>query len=301
MSSINMTVHEVEQGTAEWRELRVGRMTSSNVGAALGHSPFKTRKQLLKEMAEEATGIFRDIGHIPAVKWGNDHEQTAAEEWAFANNKTIERIGFVTLGDHHGSSPDFLVGDEELLEVKCPYSLREMESPRFKPIAELKHYYDQVQHQLFVTGRQRCHFLQWAPGGTQVELVELDPDWILNSADDIVSFLGELDAAMEDPDFLKVADEREDAAWELAAEELKLAQAVFDSAEADLKACKETLKGLAGEESVKGCGVYVRRTERKGSIDYRAVTQAHFPDTDDDDWEDYRREGSVSVSVGVEK
>jgi predicted phage-related endonuclease len=70
----------MNQGTIEWRQQRVGRVTASRVGAILGISPFTSRKALLKEMVKEAMGEIHE-NDAPPLRWGREKEPDARSEY----------------------------------------------------------------------------------------------------------------------------------------------------------------------------------------------------------------------------
>lgn len=79
-------------------------------------------------------------------------------------------------------SPDGLIGDQEIVEIKCPYSAKDLtihegvEQKKikflmFNNFGELQlkitdKYYFQVQGQLHVANKQHCFFIVWTPKGS---------------------------------------------------------------------------------------------------------------------------------------
>ena len=157
-----------EQRTQEWRQARVGMITASRVGGILGHSPYSSPARVLREMVREANGVFEELSG-PQIRWGNDNEEAAVESYSYfwGAGSTLAKAGFEVSHEvsYLGASPDRFVDSNGLLEVKCPYGIRDDDPPFFKSIGELPHYMDQIQLQLMVTGRLWCDFYQWAPHG----------------------------------------------------------------------------------------------------------------------------------------
>lgn len=94
-----------------------------------------------------------------------------------------------------GASPDGLVGDDAIVEVKCPYSLRKEpslassihkmknyilkyeESTSEWLINENHEYYHQIQGQLYLTGRKLCYLIVWIPADFHIQEIARDASW----------------------------------------------------------------------------------------------------------------------------
>jgi len=92
-------------------------------------------------------------------------------------------------------SPDGLIGYKDLLEVKCPYSAKDMtviegvEQKKIKFLSvnnsgelQLKKtdiYYYQVQGQLHVANKQTCYFVVWTPKGKYNNTITFKPNKVL--------------------------------------------------------------------------------------------------------------------------
>lgn len=295
---------EVEQGTPEWREARVGKITASAVAAILGCSPFKNRAQLLREMVQEANGIFSTFAS-PAMRWGNDHEDEAAAQYEVLHaTEKVSKAGFFVKGDL-GASPDRLVGDNGLLEIKCPYSLREDATPAFKSVHEQLHYWHQCQLQMYVIDKDWVDFMQWTPNDYKLERVERDPMWFENHADDFVQFMEDYAQALDDAEHGGPAEmlamSKDWLSW---AEEYKRLKALADEAKRIADEAKNALVELARSADVERCegaGLIVQRTVSKGSVDYKAIVNELSPSNKSELEEKFRKPGSASWRVNVSK
>ena len=167
----------MEQRSEEWFEARKGRVTASLVGAILGLSPYMTRADAMRSMVREALGAEREFVGNVATEYGTMNEDQALLDFRIETGLGIEKVGFIYGVDWAGCSPDALAGDGALVEVKCPYGLRNDNPPTFKALADQPHYYAQVQFQIWVAGRKACHFWQWSRHGHSHELVETDAQW----------------------------------------------------------------------------------------------------------------------------
>jgi putative phage-type endonuclease len=156
----------MEQGTEEWHTARAGKITASRVSALLvkgkGENGFGAGAiTYLNELVSEVfTGNVKSF-ETTATKWGHDHEDEAREFYEREEGVTVEQVGFVRAHQHLGVSPDGLVGDNGLLEIKCPFdSSKIMDYHLMKDLKKEmpKDYYAQVQAQLWVTAREWCDF-----------------------------------------------------------------------------------------------------------------------------------------------
>lgn len=168
----------MEQRSKEWFDARKGRVTASAVGSILGLSPFAKQEDVLRRMVREYHGAPSEFTGNAATEWGTANEPWAISQYESTSGTTVAKCGFYTYEDWLGASPDGLIDDKGIIEVKCPYGLRNADSPEFKSINKQFHYYAQIQVQLLVTGRDWCHFYQWAPKGEMLETVPKDDRFI---------------------------------------------------------------------------------------------------------------------------
>jgi putative phage-type endonuclease len=298
---------ELVQGTPEWREARIGRITGSMVGAILGVSPFTTRRAALKRMVKEAMGELDDFTNA-AMEWGTQHEETSVKlyEALYLGSETIAKTGYWYKGDV-GASPDRLVGADGLLEIKCPYSKRDDERPTFEAptSAILPHYWHQVQAQLYVTDRQWCDFLQWTPHDHHICRIRRDPEWLDNHIDEFAKFMQEFEdmrhqMASGGPSERLALSE----GWDKAAR--LYAQAVEEEAQAKLRkeAARAALVSMAEAaevDHVDGSGAVLSKVTKKGSVDWQGLAKDLIPADIEFNEEDYRKKGSTSWRINLTK
>jgi hypothetical protein len=122
--------------------------------------------------------------------WGKLHEKHAIKLYEEIKKVKVDPCGlFVSLESGFlGASPDGLVGNNGIIEVKCPYNEREgmpidvvnrsTNKFLYKTTGKIKkgesriqliktcHYYYQVVMQLHVSGRDWCDFIVWTQGPT---------------------------------------------------------------------------------------------------------------------------------------
>ena len=110
----------------------------------------------------------------------------------------VDEVGFVphpTI-EMAGASPDGLVGDDGLLEIKCPNTATHIETLLSQSVPGK--YNTQMQFQMACTGRQWCDFVSFdnrLPEELQlfVKRVPRDNEFIKQMEDEVVKFLNELD------------------------------------------------------------------------------------------------------------
>jgi len=162
----------VEQRSEKWFEQRKGRITASAVGAIMGLAPYQTRNDVMRRMIREYHNASSEFSGNAATEYGTFHESGAIAEFEMETGLSVKSAPFVVSEkyDFMGASPDGYVSDGRLIEIKCPYGLRN--GGDFKSIEEQKHYYYQIQMQLFCTNKKECYFFQWSPLATKLEIVK---------------------------------------------------------------------------------------------------------------------------------
>jgi putative phage-type endonuclease len=283
--------------TAKLSAERVGRITGSRVGAVLGLDRYKGPADVLREMVREAHGAEPEFKGSDATEWGQANEETARADFERESGwLVLDAQEFVIHPEHEflGISPDGLLGDAGLIEIKCPYRAR------YTSITEKPEYEAQVQLQLHCTQREWCEFVIWRVGEPLIrERVYVDEFWLVRNLDTLLAFHEDYQRIVRDPElaapFLAPKAgtvERVDAEWAaLSAQFLDLDQRIA-ALTAERDQIREALIGLAGERSAKGCGVQVIRSERKGSVDYAKLVKDAGLDA-----EPYRKDGTVVWTV----
>ncbi len=168
----------MEQRSPEWFAARRGRITGSMVGALLGMSPYLTEEFAFRTLVRSMHDADREFMGNVATEWGQQNEEGAKFSFEIETGLTVKAVSFFPKEDWAGASPDGVVSDGGLIEIKCPYSLRKEPSPVFKTAEVQEHYYAQMQFQMYCTGHQHCHFYQWAPHGSSHEVVQKDYEWL---------------------------------------------------------------------------------------------------------------------------
>lgn len=152
--------YEFEQGSDEWREAKLGVVSTSNFDKVLnkgnGRGLF-----MRKLVAERLTGVSQISYTDKNMEAGQELEEYAREYYELLHDCQVEQVGFVERGDWIGSSPDGLVGTEGLIEIKCPIPSTHIENLLKAKMPTC--YIPQVQGQLWVVERKWCDWISYCP------------------------------------------------------------------------------------------------------------------------------------------
>lgn len=200
-------MHSMDQRSAEWFACRVGKATASRISDIVaklkdGKTPGASRKNYLADlMLERLTGTPRTIPTSHAMQHGIDHEATAREAYEAHHFCSVKEVGFC---DHptipmSGASPDGLVGDDGLLEIKCPQPAMHFETLKTKAIPS--QYVTQMMWQMACTGRQWCDFVSFHPDMPEpmrlfVARLHRDDDMIAELEAEVGKFLIEVETEL---------------------------------------------------------------------------------------------------------
>lgn len=158
---------DVIQGTPEWFALRLGKVTASKVADIIAKTksgPSASRANYAAQLiAERLTGTCEPSFTNAAMQWGTDKEPEARNAYCFRNDCDVVEVAFV---DHPtiamtGASPDGLVGDDGLVEIKCPNTATHLDTLQSQTIPSK--YKTQMAWQIACTGRQWCDFVSYDP------------------------------------------------------------------------------------------------------------------------------------------
>lgn len=274
----------MEQNTQEWLDARRGKVTASLVGAILGLSPYMNREGAMRRMVRDALGEPPEFTGNMATEYGKSKEDGACVEYHMEHMRYPSKCGFFVhpIETWLGASPDRVVGNDGLLEIKCPFSLRAVVDPVFKPISDQPHYHAQIQVQLFVTGRAWCDFYQWAPHGAKLERVEASAEWIAENLPKLKAFHDEFLEALKDPaEYVGPLRPTVDglAAIRAVQEWDELSEAI-ERAEARKKDLLAEMVRLAGGVDAKIAGRNLTKVERAGSVSYAKALAKYAPNAD---------------------
>jgi putative phage-type endonuclease len=194
---------DIIQGSDEWKQLRLGKVTASRVAdmvartkSGYGASRANYAAQLI---AERLTGQPAESFTNAAMQHGTDTEPEARSAYEFYQGVTVEQVAFVphpTIPDA-GCSPDGLVGDDGMVEIKCPNTATHLDTLLGQSTPSK--YIDQMQFQMSCCGRQWADFVSYDPRLPEhmrlfVRRVMRDDNRIAELETEAVLFLKEVDA-----------------------------------------------------------------------------------------------------------
>lgn len=158
---------EIVQGSAEWLAIRCGKVTASRVADVIAKTKTgygASRANYMAELiAERLTGAPAEKFISGPMAWGTEKEPEARALYEFLTDAEVNQVGFVphpTISDS-GASPDGLVGNDGLVEIKCPNTATHIETLLGSTGASK--YLTQMQWQMACTGRQWCDFVSYDP------------------------------------------------------------------------------------------------------------------------------------------
>jgi putative phage-type endonuclease len=192
----------MDQRSADWFAARCGKVTASRIADLMaktksGYSTSRAnyRAQLV---VERLTGEVEPSYCNAAMQHGIDTEAEAREAYEQHMLYAVNELGFA---DHPtiemaGASPDGLVGDDGLVEIKCPITATHIDTLLSGGVADK--YLKQMQFQMACTGRTWCDFVSYdnrlpEPMRLFVQRVPRDDAFIREIEAEVVSFLAEVE------------------------------------------------------------------------------------------------------------
>ena len=172
--------NSAEQGTESWLRERLGFCTGSRVSDALAKKGTATRENYLWQLvAERLTGQVQESFTNAAMIRGTEQEPIARAAYEANSGHFVDQIGFVKHPslEWFGASPDGLVGQEGLVEIKNPNTSTHLQYRKSgQPPAKYRY---QMMAQLACTGRKWCDFVSFdsrLPESKQLFVVRFEPD-----------------------------------------------------------------------------------------------------------------------------
>lgn len=193
---------EIIQGSPEWFAARAGKVTASRVADVIARTKTgygASRANYAAELiAERLTGTTAPSFTNAAMQWGTDTEPKARDAYCFRHDVDVVEIGFI---DHPliamtGASPDGLIGEEGLIEIKCPNTATHLDTLLGETVPAK--YVTQMQWQMACTGRAWCDFASFDPRlpasmSLFVRRVARDEDLIAELEREVTAFIAEID------------------------------------------------------------------------------------------------------------
>lgn len=199
---------EIVQGSPEWIAIRLGRATGSRISDVLAQgkngAPSASRANYRAQLvAERLTGVMVEGYTSEAMERGKEVEADARAAYAFRTGHAVLEASFYQHPriDLSGASPDGLVGDDGVVEFKCPNTATHIDTLRGAIIP--KSYRDQMLWEMACTGRTWCDFVSFDPRLPEsmclaVRRVTLDVERLMEVENEVRIFLAEVDETVAD-------------------------------------------------------------------------------------------------------
>jgi putative phage-type endonuclease len=192
----------MEQRSEEWFAARCGKVTASRVADIMARTktgPSASRENYLAQLVcERMTGKPAESYSNAAMAWGTEQEPFARAAYESAKDVLVEEVGFVSHPSFSeaGASPDGLVGEFGLVEIKCPNTATHIQTLLEQKVPEK--YNTQMQWQMACTQRHWCDYVSFDPRmaeGLQlfIKRVEFDPVYVGKLDKEIINFLLDLE------------------------------------------------------------------------------------------------------------
>lgn len=178
-----MKIHKtLLQGSPEWLKARVSRITASQSESLMATKGLGAGAvtYAIELIAEDILQVPKYVPETFAMERGLELEPFARDIYSRSRNVTVDEIGGIEDGILW-ASPDGLIGDDGILEIKCP-----METQYIRCLIDPKardKYFHQIQFLLMISGRKWCDLMFFHPDfpdpiKAKVFRIERDQDYI---------------------------------------------------------------------------------------------------------------------------
>lgn len=194
------------QGGDEWLKARAGRVTASRVADLMAKTKSGASASRVNYMAqlisERLTGQPAESFTNAAMRHGTETEPEARAAYEMLTGADVVEVGFIphpTI-DGFGASPDGLVGDDGLIEIKCPNTATHIETLLTEKVPSK--YNTQMQVQMLCTDRAWCDFISYDPRlpgdmRTWITRVHRDDVFCAQIVAEVTKFLAEMDGKLD--------------------------------------------------------------------------------------------------------
>lgn len=167
----------MEQRSSDWYAARRGKFTASEFADLMAGETTAGYLGLLQDKAWEIwSGKSIESYTNAAMQRGVDLEAEARDWFCFQRDVEAEEVGFLVhpTMDFVGCSPDGLIGETEMVEIKCPLHRAHMETVRTQEVPAK--YRWQVQGQLWVAERERNYYVSYNPEAPKQAIIVVERD-----------------------------------------------------------------------------------------------------------------------------
>jgi putative phage-type endonuclease len=192
----------IEQGSDAWFQQRLGKVTASRVADVIAKTKtgYSTSRDnyMAQLVCERMTNTVAESFSNSAMQWGTETEPLARAAYEAHADVLVDEVAMIThmtIRDA-GASPDGVIGDWGLIEIKCPNTATHIETLLSQTVPSK--YNTQMQWQMACTGRIWCDFVSFDPRlPTELQLfvkrVPRDAAYIQMLEEEVKKFLTELD------------------------------------------------------------------------------------------------------------
>jgi hypothetical protein len=264
-------------------------INSSSVAAILGLDQYRTGGDILRELVRDHFGMEREFQGNIVTQWGVIHEEEALEDFERATGHEVVRATFCRHPSETwlGGKPTGFVGDDAIVEIRCPFGIREDVQPEFKSISEQPGLMAKLQTLMFITGRTTCHLWQWTPYGFNYSELPYDEGAIAKIIPELSDFWSKtFKEALSDPgkyleEERKVIDTPR--AIQMVAEYDDLTDAMERAEERKKELLAEMVKMSREKNAVFG-GRNLTKVQKNGSISYSQAIKVLAPGANLEPW-----------------
>ena len=160
-------MNDIEQGTEEWFAIRCGKVTASRIADIIattksGYSASRANYEA-QLICEILTGKPAESFTNAAMAWGTETEPLARAQYELKTGNMVNQIGFVVHPkiEQAGASPDGLVDNDGLIEIKCPNTSTHLDTLLSQKVPSK--YITQMTWQMLCTGRKWTDFVSYDP------------------------------------------------------------------------------------------------------------------------------------------
>jgi len=191
----------IEQRTEAWFLSRLGKVTASRVADVIAKTksgPSASRENYATQLVlERLTNSVGEAYSNAAMQWGTDQEPNARNAYELKMSTFVKEVGFIDhpIIDMSGASPDGFVGEDGLVEIKCPNSSTHIDTLVSQKVPAK--YLPQMQWQMACTGRKWCDFVSFDPRMPEnlqlfVKRIEFEAQYVKMLELEITEFLEEV-------------------------------------------------------------------------------------------------------------
>lgn len=283
---------KVEQGTPEWLAWRKSVITATDASCIMGNNPWTTPYKCW----QRKLGLIDEKKCNQVMERGKILEPEARAQFMekydlIMEPMVVESTEFEFLG---ASLDGITLSGTKILEIKCGgEKLHSMASKGIIP----DYYMDQMQHQLLVTGAERCYYYSYnGKDGICIE-VEPDPDFIHRFMPKARAFWRNVaffePPSLQDSDFISMND---NLAWEEYAKMYLETNASIKALEQKKDYLRKKIIELCADQNCAGKGIKVVKTIIKGRIAYEEI-----PTIQDIDLEKFRKNSTTTWKILVDE